>query len=128
VYELAPRFAGGAYSSFLKKCDRFADRGLALGLRQREDHASRLVAIDVAVKKVIATLEARGFKSPYLRNYVVARINPVRFYKAKKGETKPAMPLAQALTRMAAAAKSFKYESVSNADLAWVAVGAGAQD
>jgi hypothetical protein len=38
------------------------------------------------------------------------------------------MPLAQALTRMAAAAKNFKLESVSNADLAWVAVGAGAQD
>ena len=31
------------------------------------------------------------------------------------------MPLAQALTRMAAAAKKFNLESVSNADLAWVA-------
>jgi hypothetical protein len=29
---------------------------------------------------------------------------------------------------MAAAAKNFKIDSVSNADLAWVAVGAGAQD
>ena len=36
-----------------------------------------------------------------------------------------AMPLAQALTRMAAAAKGFKVESVKNSDLAWVAVGAG---
>jgi ParB family chromosome partitioning protein len=58
----------------------------------------------------------------------VARINPVRFHKAKKGELKPAMPIAQALTRMAAAAKNFKVESVSSADLAWVAVGAGAQE
>jgi hypothetical protein len=32
------------------------------------------------------------------------------------------------LTRMAAAAKNFKVESVSNRDLAWVAVGAGAQE
>jgi hypothetical protein len=38
------------------------------------------------------------------------------------------MPLAQALTRMTAAARSFKLESVSNAELAWVAVGAGAQE
>jgi ParB family chromosome partitioning protein len=128
VYEQVARFAGGAYSSFLKKCDRFGDRGLGLSLRQREDHASRLIGIDAEVKKIIAALEARGFKSPYLRNYVVARINPVRFHKTKKGETKPAMPLAQALTRMAAAAKAFKFESVSNADLAWVAVGASAQD
>jgi hypothetical protein len=29
---------------------------------------------------------------------------------------------------MAAAAKNFKIDSVSNSDLAWVAVGAGAQD
>jgi hypothetical protein len=59
---------------------------------------------------------------------VVARINPVRFQKSKKGDMKPPMPLAQALTRMAAAVKNFKIDSVSNADLAWVAVGAGAQE
>jgi hypothetical protein len=35
------------------------------------------------------------------------------------------MPLAQALTRMAAAARKFNVASVSNSDLAWVAVGAG---
>jgi ParB family transcriptional regulator, chromosome partitioning protein len=75
---------------------------------------------------VIAALQARGFKSPYLRNYVVARINPVRFHKTKKGDTKPAMPIAQALTRMTAAVRNFNVGSVSNSDLAWVAVGAAA--
>jgi ParB family chromosome partitioning protein len=125
VYEKASRFAGGAYSSFLKKVDRFSERTLAASLREREDHAARLLEIDARTKKIIEMLQARGFKSPYLRNYVVARINPVRFHKAKKGDAKPPMPLAQALTRMAAAAKNFKVESVSSADLAWVAVGAG---
>src|ERR1700730_5698279 len=125
VYEKASRFAGGAYSAFLKKVDRFSDRTLAASLRERQDSASRLLEIDAQVKRLIAALQAKGFKSPYLRNYVVARINPVRFHKAKKGDTKPPMPLAQALTRMAAAAKGFKLESVSNSDLAWVAVGAG---
>ena len=80
------------------------------------------------MKKLIAALTARGFKSPSLRNYVVARINPVRFLKPKKGSKGPLMPIGQALTRMTAAVKNFKVESVSNADLAWVAVGAGAQD
>jgi ParB family chromosome partitioning protein len=127
VYEKASRFAGGAYGSLLKKVDRFSERTLPVSLREREGFAARLLEIDTQVKKLIATLQARGFKSPYLRNYVVARINPVRFHKAKKGDTQPPMPLAQALTRMAAAAKSFKIESVSNSDLAWVAVGAGAQ-
>jgi ParB family chromosome partitioning protein len=128
VYEEATRFAGGAYSSFLRKVDRFSDRTLSASLREREGFASRLLAIDAQVKRLIEALQAKGFKSPYLRNYVVARINPVRFHKAKKGDTKPPMPMAQALTRMAAAAKNFKVDSVSNSDLAWVAVGAGAQD
>jgi ParB family chromosome partitioning protein len=125
VYEQASRFAGGAYGALLKKVDRFSDRTLPVSLREREGYAARLLEIDAQVKKLIGALQARGFKSPYLRNYVVARINPVRFHKVKKGDTKPPMPLAQALTRMAAAAKSFKVESVSNSDLAWVAVGAG---
>jgi ParB family transcriptional regulator, chromosome partitioning protein len=128
VYESSPRFAGGAYSAFLRKVDRFSERGLAASLRAREDHAARLQEIDTRVKSLIAGLQARGFKSPYLRNYVVARINPVRFHKAKKGVTAPPMPLAQALTRMAAAARTFNLGSVSNSDLAWVAVGAGSAE
>ena len=127
VYDKAPRFAGGAYSAFLKKVDRFSDRTLVASLRQREDYAARLLEIDGRVKSVIATLQERGFKSPYLRNYVVARINPVRFHKLKKGDSKPPMPIAKALTRMAAAARNFNFGSVSNSDLAWVAVGAASE-
>jgi len=125
VYERSPRFAGGAYSAFLKKVDRFSDRTLSASIRQREDYAARLAEIDARVRQIVAALQARGFKSPYLRNYVVARINPVRFHKAKKGDTAPPMPLGQALTRMAASARTFNLTSVSNSDLAWVAVGAG---
>jgi ParB family transcriptional regulator, chromosome partitioning protein len=125
VYEKSSRFAGGAYSSFLKKVDRFTERTLNASLGEREGYAARLLEIDAQVKKIIAALTARGFKSPYLRNYVAARINPVRFHKAKKGDTKPPMPIGQALTRMAAAAKNFKVETVSNRDLAWMAAGAG---
>ena len=66
-------------------------------------------------------LQARGFKSPYLRNYVVARVNPVRFQRLKKGQTEPPMPIAQALTRMAAAAAKFDLASVSVNDVALVA-------
>jgi ParB family chromosome partitioning protein len=128
VYEKSPRFAGGAYSSFLKKVDRFSDQTLAASLRQRADYAARLIEIDTRVKSIIGALQARGFKSPYLRNYVVARINPLRFHKPKKGDTAPPMPLGQALVRMTAAARSFDLASVSNRDLAWVAVGAGAAE
>ena len=121
VYERNGRFGGGAYGPLLKKVDRFAARTLAVSLRQRADYAARVEQIDAQVKQIVAELQRRGFKSPYLRTYVVARINPVRFHKPKKGDTKPAMPIAEALTRMAAAAKKFNVDSVRGADLALVA-------
>ena len=121
LYAKDARFAGGAYGSFLKKVDRFTDRTLAVSLREREGYASRLREIDTQVRKVVKALEARGFKSPYLRAFVVARINPVRFHRAKAGDTKPAMPIAAALTRMTAAAKNFDVGKVRTSDLALVA-------
>jgi ParB family transcriptional regulator, chromosome partitioning protein len=121
IYAKTSRFGGGAYGPFLKKVDRFTDKTLPVSLRQREDYASRLESIEAEVKKIIQKLQAKGFKSPYLRNYVVARINPVRFHKAKKGDNKPAMPMAAALTRMLASAKTFNIDSVRPGDLALVA-------
>lgn len=124
IYERDARFAGGAYSAFLKKVDRFQERGLGTSLREREGYAARLREIDRLVKRIVTQLHTRGLRSPYLRNYVVARINPVRFHKVKRGASAPAMPLAQALTRMTAAARGFDVRSVSGSELAWMAAGA----
>jgi ParB family chromosome partitioning protein len=121
IYEQNKRFAGGAYNPFLKKVDRFSDRTLPVSLREREGYAARLEEIDSRVKSIIEQLQKRGFKSPYLRSYVVARINPVRFHRAKKGETKPPMTIKAALTRMATSAKKFNLDSVKPGDLALVA-------
>jgi len=121
VYEQQARFAGGAYGPFLKKVDRFSDRTLPASLREREGWAARLLTIDSEVKRIVEELRERGFKSPYLRNYVVARINPVRFHRAKRGETRPAMPIGAALTRMNASARRFEVGSVKPGDLALVA-------
>jgi ParB family chromosome partitioning protein len=123
VYEHDPRFAGGAYSPVLKKVDRFAAKPLPTTLRDRDAWAARLMEIDGDVKRIVAKLQALGLRSPYLRNYVVARINPVRFVKMKKGDSAP-MTAPQALLRMSAAAKKFDTKNVSSADLAWVAAGA----
>jgi ParB family chromosome partitioning protein len=121
IYSENKRFAGGAYNPFLKKVDRFSDRTLRVSLRERENYAARLLQIETQVKRIIEGLQKRGFKSPYLRSYVVARINPVRFHRARKGDTTPPMTMAAALTRMAAAAKNFDIDSVKFGDLALVA-------
>jgi ParB family chromosome partitioning protein len=125
IYEENARFAGGAYRPFAKKVDRFADGTLPACLRKREGYAARLVDIDARVRKIVEQLQKRGFKSPYLRNYVVARINPVRFHRPRKGDTAPPMAMAAALTRMAASARQFDLDSVKAGDLALVAAVAG---
>jgi ParB family transcriptional regulator, chromosome partitioning protein len=124
VYEENLRFGGGAYSPVLKQVDRLTTRPLPAALRERAAYAARLQEIDAEVKRIVTELQARGMKSPYLRSYVVARINPVRFHKMKAGEKKPAMPIAQALLRMYAAAKKFYLGKVNMSDLAFVAAGA----
>ncbi len=121
TYEGNKRFAGGAYRPFLKKVDRFSGSTLTVSLRKREGFAARLQEIDEEVKDIIDQLQERGFKSPYLRNYVVARINPVRFHRMKKGEKKPPMALGAALIRMSNAARKFDPGSVRLSDLALVA-------
>lgn len=121
AFESEARFAAGAYAPFLRKVDRFGARPLPVALREREGQASRLLAIDAEVRKIVAKLEQRGFKSPYLRTFVVARCNPVRFHKVKKGEAKPPMPVNEALTRMLGAAKKFDVAGVRQQDLALVA-------
>lgn len=127
VYEQQPRFAGGAYSPFLRKVDRFSSKPLPQTLREREGWASRLLAIDQEVKRIVAELSKRGFRSPYLRNCVVARINPVRFHRSKPGERGPAMAMGPALTRMAASARRFDVGSVRERDLALVAAVSGGE-
>jgi ParB family chromosome partitioning protein len=125
IYQREGRFAGGAYHPFLRRVDRFGSGTLARSLREREGFASRLLEIDAAVAQIIARLRKRGFASPYLRNLVVARINPVRGVprgrRPKGAPEPPAMSIGAALTRMAAAARGFDVESVRERDLALVA-------
>ena len=103
----------------MKKVDRFHSKSLAVSLRDREGYAVRLEETEVG--RIIEGLRVRGFKSPCLRAYVVARNNPVRFHRAKRGDTGAAMAIGAALTRMAASARKFDVASAKQADLALVA-------
>ena len=78
AYEARPRFAGGAYAPAVRASDAFLDEPLPAALEIREARATRLLAIDDRVAQIIEELRARGFDSPYLRNFVVARIRPFR--------------------------------------------------
>ena len=78
AYQARPRFAGGAYAPALKASDAFLEEPIARALERRERRAERLLALDDRVAEIIAALKTRGFESPYLRNFVVARLRPFR--------------------------------------------------
>lgn len=81
VYEKKPRFSAGAYSSVVKRLEGFFDEPIQDALKEREKRADLLLAWDDEVVKVVEALKAKGLQSPYLKNYVVARVNFLRFKK-----------------------------------------------
>jgi ParB family chromosome partitioning protein len=98
AYEKRPRISGGAYYPVLRKVDSWQKQRVAAGIPERERRADLVIAFDDAVNEAIEKLKARGFKSPYLRTFVVARVNPLRFIK---GDPPPMDELFPSMTRRA---------------------------
>jgi ParB family chromosome partitioning protein len=73
------RFAGGAYHPVLKRIDKFLGAALPKALEIRRERAAKVMELEAAVAEAVQGLKERGFDSPYLRAFVVARINPLRF-------------------------------------------------
>ncbi len=84
-YQRNGRFSGGAYHPVLKRCDAFLGSKLSHALATRRERAERLLELDAAVVEAVNALKARGFESPYLKAFVLARINPLRF-TLKRGQ------------------------------------------
>jgi ParB family chromosome partitioning protein len=80
-YEKNPRFSGAVYNSFVRRLTEFSDQPLAKSLREHERTAEMLLELDEKVADVVKRLKAKGFVSPYLKTFVVARSNPLRFMK-----------------------------------------------
>jgi ParB family chromosome partitioning protein len=112
AYERRPRFAGGAYAPALKASDAFLSSGIGDALALREARAERLLAIDDRVAEIIAALKDKGFDSPYLRNFVVARIRPFR------ARGKPAPDADALLDHMEQAAARFDPDRVREGQIA----------
>lgn len=81
AYEKRPRFSAGAYSSPVKRLEGFIQEPLEEALKIREERANQLLRWDDEVAKVVEALKAKGLSSPYIKNYVVARVNFLRFKK-----------------------------------------------
>ena len=78
-YQENGRFAGGAYHPVLRRAEKWLGSALPKALETRRERAARVLELDAAVTEAMKKLKERGFESPYLRPFVVARINPLRF-------------------------------------------------
>lgn len=113
-YEARPRFSGGAYHPVLKRVDEFMKTSMRTAIDVRRERAKGLLALDDVIVKQVEALKAKGLTSPYLKSFVVARVNPLRF------RPKEAAPLSfdEALERMTKAAEKFDASKIKLDDLA----------
>src|SRR5204862_5856875 len=81
-YEERPRLSGGAYQPILRRVDEFLDEPIAKALKERDRRGRKVLKLDDGVSAAVEKLKARGLTSPYLKPFVVARVNYTRFSKA----------------------------------------------
>jgi ParB family chromosome partitioning protein len=108
AYEQRGRLAGATYHPVLRKVDAFLPSKIADGVAERERRAQAVLELDDAVTEAVRKLKERGLTSPYLKSFVVARINPLRFMK---GELPGFDELLATMTKRARGMKTEKIEA-----------------
>jgi ParB family chromosome partitioning protein len=112
AYEDRPRLSGGAYSPILRRVDEFLDEPMTRALKERERRSRKILKLDDAVGAAVEKLKAKGLTSPYLKPFVVARVNYTRFSKATSFDYD------ETLDKIIASAQKFNVERVSQQDVA----------
>lgn len=111
-YERVPRFGGGVYHPILRRLESFSDDRLRTALKDHEKRAALVLDLEERVAAAVKKLKERGLVSPYLRAFVVARINPLRWIKGEPP------PLEEVLKTMRERAAKFNAEKIRPQDLA----------
>ncbi len=119
-YEARPRLSGGAYQPILRRVDAFLDERVSKALKERERRGKKMLVLDDAVGAAVEKLKQKGLTSPYLKPFVVSRVNYTRFSKATSFD------FDETLDKIIASARKFKVDRVKQEDVA--KTGGGAPD
>jgi ParB family transcriptional regulator, chromosome partitioning protein len=111
-YEERPRLSGGAYQSILRRVDAFLDEPMSEAIKERERRGKKILKLDDAVSAAVEKLKAKGLTSPYLKPFVVSRVNFTRFSKATSFD------FDETLDKIIASAAKFNVERVKQEDVA----------
>ena len=120
AYEERPRLSGGAYQSILRRVDVFLDDPIGKALKERERRGRKILKLDDAVGAAVEKLKAKGLTSPYLKAFVVSRVNYTRFSKAESFDYD------ETLDKITASAQKFNVDRVKQEDV--VRAGGGPPD
>jgi ParB family chromosome partitioning protein len=111
-YEQNGKFAGGAYNPVVRRLETFSEEPISKSIKKHEKTAALLMDLDARVTEAVKKLKEKGFVSPYLRTFVVARINPLRWIQGEPP------PLEEVLKTMRDRAARFNVEKIKQSDLA----------
>jgi len=111
-YDKNGKFAGGAYNPIVRRLETFSEESIAKAIKKHEKTAELLMELDARVTEAVKKLKEKGFISPYLRTFVVARINPLRWIQGDPP------PLEEVLKTMRDRAARFNVEKIKQSDLA----------
>ncbi|OLD64452.1 MAG: chromosome partitioning protein ParB [Acidobacteria bacterium 13_1_40CM_2_68_5] len=119
LYERHARFAGGAFSPILRRVDRFLKSPLKPAYETRQKRAGRVEEADARLKEIVDKVKRRGINHPFVKNFVLARCNPLS--RARK--TLPSFD--QAIDKLIASLETFDVARIRQEDIARSAVMAG---
>jgi ParB family chromosome partitioning protein len=114
AYEERPRLSGGAYQPILRRIDEFLDEPINDAMKERLRRGRKILKLDDAVSAAVEKLKAKGLTSPYLKPFVVARVNYTRFSKATSFD------FDETLDKIVASAQKFNTQKISQQDVAKV--------
>jgi ParB family transcriptional regulator, chromosome partitioning protein len=108
AYQERGRLSGSVYAPILRKVDAYLPQKCSVAAEERRRRAKLVLDLDEAVAGAVARLKEKGFDSPYLKAFVVGRINPLRFMK---GGAPPMDELFATMTKRAAGMDPGKVKS-----------------
>ncbi len=117
VYEKKARFAGSVFAPILRRVDKFLKDPLTKAFSERESRAESLERVDKLLTDAVKELKSQGINHPYVKNFVIARVNPLS--RARK--TMPSF--ATTFQKLEASLEKFDPSKVRMSEVARAATG-----
>jgi ParB family chromosome partitioning protein len=116
LYERHPRFSGSVFAPILRRVDGFLAGKLSKALDEREKRANQVDAVNDLLTDAVSRLRKRGINHPYVKNFIIARCNPLSRARKKLPD------FDTTLSKLEEALKKFDAAAVRQEDIARASV------